>query len=591
MTLVPVWCALVAPGLLIFWRLPAVGSPAARIVAGLVAGVAIAIQEARLAAFVDLALFPFLHLTALVGASVFFFRYRSVPEAPSEITPPARGEHAALVLILAACFVSRLIPVLLTGLPPGIDPCFHLLIVRKLILTGRLLGDWMPFEPVAVNYPQGTHLLVAVLSKFSTVEPHDAFKFGFPVVAPLISGMVWLVARDLFGSSRIALTAALVHAFAPRWASLGDFGWGGLPNMTGTLIGLLVIRVVLTGRSWPASLGGGLLLATVPLAHNHAALVTVLILITLLIGNPGGSEDSRRIRANVLRTGMFSALFGADMILHALLNVSGDAAAQSLFQFWEPPIMIHEAMMNLGLPVSLPAAAGVILLLRSRPDNPAWFLLIWTAALLVAFVVLEYVYRLGVFLIRDQMFSALTPSRFFSQLAVPGSILAAVALVRGVGRVPSAARPVLCAAFALMLAAHSCRILAEPVPSADRLALEEDFRAAMTWIRENTEPDAFVFEVRDEFHRWTPYQTWTSYLTWRETNFTPLPVSEARNDPRVLYKDAVLRSDPGEFDRWRIEHPRPLYRVADGYTLNDPALEPVHSHARFTIYRWRPESL
>jgi hypothetical protein len=50
------------------------------------------------------------------------------------------------------------------------------LIAQNILDSGTIAGDWLPFEPIKVNYPLGTHFLLAETARFTGLPVHVVFK-------------------------------------------------------------------------------------------------------------------------------------------------------------------------------------------------------------------------------------------------------------------------------------------------------------------------------------------------------------------------------------------------------------------------------
>src|SRR6202022_1054768 len=115
-----------------------------------------------------------------------------------------------------------------------------------------------------------------------------------------------------------------------------------------------------------------------------------------------------------------------------------------------------------------------------------------------------------------------------TNLSYPLSILAGVALAKLVAFFKGPQRAIATGVVvmaSLMWAYFPLSAQSHPVVLIDR--------DSFAWIAANAEADAFV--VADS--------PWAPYFTWKETQYTPLPASEARNADHMTFKREILSSD------------------------------------------------
>jgi hypothetical protein len=116
-------------------------------------------------------------------------------------------------------------------LPPGWDSSFHLILAKKLALSGRMIFDWEPFENIALNYPLGSHILVAIVAAIARIPLHAAFKLLIPAVGVLSTALIYLFASRVGGRDEIGLFAALAYGMWPCTGASIRTGGAGSPTL------------------------------------------------------------------------------------------------------------------------------------------------------------------------------------------------------------------------------------------------------------------------------------------------------------------------------------------------------------------------
>jgi hypothetical protein len=227
-------------------------------------------------------------------------------------------------------------------------------------------------------------------------------------------------------------------------------------------------------------------------------------------------------------------------LVHHLSASLGEVGKTSVFRFYEPRLGIWPSAVHLGIPLVALGILGIHLLFRDPGDEPRLFLLFWIVSFFGVFVFFEYVYRFAAYLVNGGFYTALTPSRFLTNLAYPLSLAAGLSLARLTGGLRLALGAALILAGGLVWAFF-------PIKSQTvRLPLDI---SAYKWIAENAEKNALVVSS----------DAWAAYFSQREVSFTPLPASEARNDKYVRYKREVLSRDLREMMAFRRKTLRPVY--------------------------------
>jgi hypothetical protein len=490
---------------------------------------------------------------AAVGVVLALRPHRgSRPLAQAAVTGKARW--AALLPLV---FISRSIPLFFSEVPLGFDPSFHTLIAQKILDSGTIPSDWLPFEPVKLNYPVGSHLLLAEAARFTGVPVHVVFKDVFPILACLTT-------------ARAAWYAAVVYSFLAVWGSLDYYRWGGLPNQLGMLFLLGLVESAIAPRSRLSVPIFGLLLASLIVSHHHGALCATLLFLgyasfSAFLGNPIGSQALTMLGGFAV-----GALF-AILPLLSYVRAAGEIGQTSVLEFYEPLISLGNAVIDLGVPLAILASLGTIALFRAPRRPETLFLAFWITAFFAAFVLLEYVYRFGVYVLAGEFFTAFTPSRFLTDLAYPLSIVAAYPLCELEQHLKRSATPVVVLAVCLVWCSL---IIGSQCGEADA---DIDI-AAFQWIATHAENNALVVSES----RWAPY------FTRRESAYTPLPASEARNDERVLSKRRILLGESGGALNFSRASRRTTYVVAPRAQTLTKVPEEVYRGERAIVYKITP---
>jgi hypothetical protein len=551
---------LVLPGILItaaFRRERAFGE---NLLLGNLLGISLVVHLGHSLGRISLEYFP--HLLAalyVVSALALLLRRKGGPRfAFGPVSP-------ALLILLLLVFSSRYVPLLLSTLPPGIDPSFHLVIAKKIAVENALPRDWHPFESIPLSYSTGLHLFLAMISRLSGAPLHQVFKMGFPMFAVLTTALIYGVARSLTDDRRVPLFAAAAYAFLAVWGSVDYYRWGGLPNLTGQMLLLGVVWIAITDSSRGPLYDAALLLSALALVHNHGFLVGGLVLVAYLLVSGLVRRRPDPLARRVGWTLAISVLLSAPVLVGYFQGLVGGTQDTALLRFYEPLLPIDQVLLRVGVPFSLLALIGLPVFIRRISTSADLLLLTWFASLFTVFVFLEYVYRFLVFANSGEFYTALTPSRFATDTVYPLSIPVAFAFVALVDRFRRKAWGLVAL---LPFAVHAW---------GQAFEIERPDLEHLEWIANHTPENAFILNNG----------IWMPYVAWREGSLTALPASERRNDPSVVYKRTSLVRDPEEFLRWQGTHDRPVYRIARGTELGPPFREVHRTDQGVRVYEWR----
>jgi hypothetical protein len=465
-------------------------------ISGLPFALALAMVALHLCAYFSLTAFVVLWLPAAAAAAYSLYRQR-----------PALRFDRALIALAALAAAIRFAPALLEDFPPGWDPYFHLLVSRLIEADWAHVAMLSPFEDIRINYPTGTHLLLALVTGCSGVSRYSVFQTLMVLFASLSCLQVYAWVHAATDNRRWALYALAAYGFLAVQGSLGYYAWGGLSNLVGMYIlaGCLTIvaqRDAGERRWWalaPMYLG-------VMLASHHVLMVAFAVLLGMLLWlarDPQRRADARRLALG----GCAAAALGVPFLLHHFLTGPG-IHATGLLRYDEPPNTLWHVATSFGLAFFASILAGaVIFALAPRRWPLRAELLLPAAIMLVLFALFEYGGKLLMLWLYQRPLSPFTPSRFLTDAVYPLSAFSALlflALERRIGR------SVLPAVALLFLTNHGFyRPYFDFVIDPNRLA-------AYRWVEANTRPDTLVF---DQFVH-------APVLTNRAASETALPSSE-----------------------------------------------------------------
>lgn len=142
---------------------------------------------------------------------------------------------ALVALFLIVLFVRFAMVRDLSG-PAWVDPVHHTLITTLIQQTGRIPADFTPYaQASATNYHTGFHVLSAIFSWVSGLEPIDSLFILGQVLNAAALFAVYLLAYELTGSRLVGIFAALLTGFASPMPAYYT-SWGRYTQLAGLLI-------------------------------------------------------------------------------------------------------------------------------------------------------------------------------------------------------------------------------------------------------------------------------------------------------------------------------------------------------------------
>jgi hypothetical protein len=480
-------------------------------------------------------------------------------------------EKDAVLVLVGAVFLIRMVPLQFTNLPLGSDPSFHLIIVEKILREARLPLTWMPFESIPLHYSTGLHVFVAFVAKISDVPSHQVFKLGFALAPALCAGLIYVLAERVGRSSKIAFWSAMSWAFLAFWGGLEYGSWGGLPTLAGMTLALGLFYSMLELNHRLALVSHAILLSTIVFVHNHSGLSVLLVLMAYVFLAYVVERNINGISRNVVATLLGSILFGAHLVFKHLKDFFLMGRDTELFRFYEGVLSFKDIIQASGTYYFIALVLGLFVFIRNMRTEEEFFWLSWFCSLLLMFVALEYVYRFIVFALYGESYTALTPSRFLTIMAFPGALFAGHACHGFVGKFSkNLHQRVVSMVLLVGMLSYTALVLERQA----RPVTEVDF-SMMRWLRENTSEDAFVLNN----HKWS------SYLTWREGSFTELPSVETKNAPSVVFKVEKLKRF-NEFRKWQETVSRPIYRLEEPGRQLASRFKEVFRTEKTVLYVW-----
>jgi hypothetical protein len=486
---------------------------------GSVLGIAAAVYLAYVCSLAHLSWFYAVWVVALVLSvgSIFVRPARRIskPSLPIKVAP-GPATRIVLVLLLLSVAVLQIIVVTRHSLPDGWDPSFHLLLAKKLALSDHIIRDWQPFENAALNYPIGSHLLVALFARFSGLSLPLVFQLLMVAFGVLSALAVYTLAVEYFAIEIVGLYAAIAYTFWAFWGSTDYLKWGGLPNQLGMLMGLAILGLVTRSGGEKKRIGlMALLFASICLTHHHVMVTMGAILIALMLVFLLTRDTEKRYRT------IFFALSLAGIgVAFYLVPYLLKAASLSQTKVFKMHDFVDFTTMGLVL---IPFALLGIVLDYFRKDAGGHMFHIISVTLLLLYVLLGPVHYFYELQTTGQGLVAFTPSRFLSDLSYFFSLFAGYALYR-IQRYFALSTAITVAIASLLGLTNLPLWKGAMITDRDRGRF-----AAYEWIQKHTPADSIVMTT-------DPY---ASFATWRRTLRTPMPVSEPRVAPRISEKTKV----------------------------------------------------
>ncbi len=477
-----------------------------------------------------------------------------------------------LILIFILALVVRFVPVVVAGVPVGLDSYLHIDIALRIIENGGILST-DPLSLIgmkAYSYPPGFHAILALFLTF--LPPVMGAHFVGALIGALTCIFIFRITQDIFEDERVSLFSALFFATSPihifRTAMPIPEGFGVLLF---TISLMLLVRYLKTKDSKQLALS----LATLVVyafSHRGWTLYVLSVFILLLVYNIDKFKRKRYMAGMV-------AFIAA--IYYAATNYFSDLVARINVE----AVTALGYLKWMGGAQLLFAAIGVVLLHKTK-DKLRLFIVVWAVLLL----------GIGSFSFRFR-----DPYG-----AIPISMLAGYAVVNYL--IPKLkkkkdhlkAAVAFIALFAVVQAFATALFVVEyPTPG----EIE-----ALTWIKDNTPEDSIVLTWKEEGYYIMGVTERKDILTWKKIyqGFfeEPPSVDEAKGayiDMFVMFrsanKDWMLKLLNGYgvdyvyIDaRMRSELDALRYGIVDHLSY-DTYFEPVFANDMAEIYRFEPDPM
>jgi hypothetical protein len=457
------------------------------------------------------------------------------PQPPLSLRPRIGPEGWILLGSSTIYLVLRCLPFIVRRLPIGWDAYFHMTISESILARGRAVHDWMPYENMPLNYPVGSHLLLALTQWLTGTRPHQFFEL-MVVLFTLLSGLqLFSLTTRATNDRQIGCYAALTYLFLGNYGSLHYAIWSGLPNLIGMYLFLgLLTTLTVDEESRARAIGVfAVYFLAACFVHHHVMVTAGLCLgwtaaVLLALGD---KERAKRIITGLVA----SALIGSPYFLMYVLRTVG-LRSTGIAEYMENMADAWSIAQDLGLGFSAAVIAGVYLYFRNRVPV-SQIVLQPLAAMLALYVLVEFVFRTGSIVLFQHEMSPFTPSRWITDAVTLLSVFAGIFFrtmqgTRETNRYPIAA--IIVAGF-FVFNRGTYRDTFNHEVARER-------RDTYAWIRTHAAPDAVLIDP--DLH--------ATYLTRRMSSSFPLPTSEysALATNRQLLEDiAAGRQPPERADR------------------------------------------
>ena len=312
--------------------------------------------------------------------------------------------------------------------PCGWDPAFHAILAEKLLRTGEMSRNWLPFENIPLNYPQGIHLVTALYAAASGATVLTSLKILMLAFTLAVTLLCVGLGERAFPGRKAGLYAAFAYlSFGGMATAVNFWGWGGYPTF-----GCFLYFAALVFGAWhyPGKwfLFSSLLFLWGALSLTHC-LALLMILLVMAVWSFRLFAERKKYGwkmapvYGIWKKLFFSGVFAVLTFLPCLVfqyGVSGGVGAESdAFFFTEEPLFTPGMIWEDGAFLFPAGILGAVLYLwerRKRKKNSlAAFLLLSALTVFLVFLFLGYPFRKWVALpLTGKEFSILVPSRFMS---------------------------------------------------------------------------------------------------------------------------------------------------------------------------------
>ena len=538
-------------------------------------------------------------LIAVLGIIYVFTNNRSKVNLSSTMNSLIKKalENNWVILVILLSVIFRVGPMLFSELPLGDDPTFHVLVAKLIVDHKEIPITLEPYEPIPINYPLGSHIILASFSIISEIAVHTVFKYLMLLFGVLSVCAVYVLGEKVFQKKKIALFCMFSYGLLPFLGGLGYYGWGGLPNEVAMffLLGVVIIFLRETNDLKKGVLCG-LLTSGIILVHHLSALALLIIFFTFGIIT---SLAQRDISPDLKSFGKFIGLaliFSSFYLFSVIFRVS-ELQQTTVFNFWEDFRFIIRWTFSIGVLFTFFSVIGIgktIFSSQKEHSREEKFILTWIASLLLAFAMTDRVFRFAKFFQTGSLYTvAFVPSRFMTDMIYPLSVFSGMGLFLTVRKLRSfvkqninswTVRKLLVLLFFVAIITEPVFFLQNGISHARSSEINFD---AIYWIDNNTPKNALIVNEGRE-------GIWIPYLTKREVTKTFLPNSEYIFDNYIVAKKELhnlLIYDPENDNIPQIieNWDRPLF-VYSPKGIHSKYFEEVFRGQQAIVYRIRSEA-
>ncbi len=447
-------------------------------------------------------------------------------------TPIALGIEGKILLGSAAFYLTlRCLPFLVRRMPLGWDAYFHMTISESIFARGRAVHDWMPYENIPLNYPIGSHLLLALTQWLTGVRPHQFFEL-MVVLFTLLTGLqLFSLGTRATQDRAVGCFTALAYLYLGNYGSLHYAIWSGLPNLIGMYLFLGLLTYLRTEEA--SRIRGAIVFATFFLGgcfvHHHVMVTSGLCLGWTLLATYIGRE--RELAKRIFTGLVVSAVAGSPYFGMYVLRTAG-LANTGIEAYMEDSADSLSIARDIGIGFTAAVAAGVYLYFKNG-ERVASVVTQPLIAMLLLYVLVEFCVRTISLTVFNHEISPFTPSRFITDAVTLLSVFAGI-LFRTMQGESSRNR----LALTGMLIAGFFIFNRGTYRDTFNREVSRERRAAYEWLLENTPADAGILD--HDLH--------ATYFTRRISSSFPLPTSEfgAHAYNRFMLDDIASGREPPE---------------------------------------------
>ncbi len=431
---------------------------------------------------------------------------------PRSFLPLRIGPEGKIVLVGATLYLAiRSLPLFVRDLPLGWDPYFHLILADNILKAEKAVHNWQPYENIPLNYPVGSHLLLALTSWLTHVRLHQIFEVATVLFTTLTGLQVFSLVNRSTRIPEIALYSSLAYLFSAVLGSMGYSLWGGLPNLIAMylFLGLLTSLVADSHSAWTETAVFAGFFLSASFVHHHVMVTACGVLLWMWFYFFWIVNDRRQ--ANRILTGMLaSGILGAPYFLVYLLRIV-TLGRTGIVAYNESVYSLSHIVEGMGYAFVAPVLIGAFFYFRFKKKYPvAPVLLQSLVAMLGLFVLLGYLSRAATIVLFHRDFAPFTPSRFLTD-AVAGLSLFAGIFFSEMRHILDKSRRQIAAAILVGFAFNL-----GPYKSTFGREVSAARQQAYEWISHNTDANSVLID--SDFH--------SAYLSGRSSSEFPLPTSE-----------------------------------------------------------------